>query len=141
MREIASKENVSLLGVSGALTMHALGKLAPLSRGALTGAQVAGELLNRNVVAHYAEALRSLRQKGLYPLVRESAAVYAQAVWQNFAPHRQTWTAELVSGRLFRRAARALADRWNARRRSAPIAADPPAVDSAPPSSPEEPSP
>jgi hypothetical protein len=103
MRSIAGREGVSLLGVSGALTMHTLTKLGTVTQGALTGVQVAGGLMNRHVVQHYTDALVTLRQKGFYPLLRESSAPYIQAVWRNFGSERETWTSALVSGRLFYR--------------------------------------
>ena len=107
MREIAARENVSLVGVSGALTMHSLGRLGAVSQGALTGVRVAGGLLNRHVVGHYAESLRTTRERGFYQTLRESSAPYVAAVWKNFASDRQTWTEQLVTGQ-------ALAKGWQA---------------------------
>lgn len=108
MREISKRENVSLLGVSGALTMHSLGKLKTVSHGALTGVQVAGGLFNRHVIGHYVDSLNTIRDKGFYPTVRDSYAPYVEAVWTNFAVDKQTWTAELVSGRAFGNAYRSI---------------------------------
>ncbi len=99
MREISDRENVSLIGVSGALTMHSLGKLGTVTRGALTGVQVVGGLLNRTIIGHYSTALNDIREKGFYQTVRESSEPYIAAVWNNFAIDRSTWTEELVSGR------------------------------------------
>jgi hypothetical protein len=102
MREIAARENVGLLGVSGALTMHTLGKLGALTQGAFTGINVAGDLLNRHVVSHYVDSLRTMRERGFYPLIRESSTPYIKAVWNNFSHDRETWTSQLISGKLFR---------------------------------------
>jgi hypothetical protein len=102
MRAIAARENVSLLGVSGALTMNMLQKVGAVANGTLTGVQVAGGLFNRKVLGHYAAGLRVVRERGFYPLVRDSSAPYRQAVWNNFATARPTWTSQLVSGELFR---------------------------------------
>jgi len=99
MREISRRENVSLVGVSGALTMHALGKVGAVTRGSLAGARVAGGLFNRVVIGHYADALKDVRERGFYQSVRESSAPYVEAVWNNFHVDRSTWTAELLSGR------------------------------------------
>jgi hypothetical protein len=102
IREIARKENVSLLGVSGALTLHMLHKVGAVAQGTLTGVEVAGGLFNRNVLGHYAGGLRAVREQGFYPLVRTTSAPYRRAVWVNFAGTRSTWTSQLLSGRLFR---------------------------------------
>jgi hypothetical protein len=104
MRAIAARENVSLLGVSGALTMNMLQKVGAVANGTLTGVQVAGGLFNRKVLGHYAAGLRAVREQGFYSLVRETSAPYRQAVWTNFATARPTWTSQLVSGELFRNA-------------------------------------
>jgi hypothetical protein len=99
MREIARRENVSLVGVSGALTMHALGKVATVTRGTLSGVTVAGGLFNRVVISHYVDALKDVRERGFYQSLRESSAPYVEAVWTNFRVDRSTWTEELLSGR------------------------------------------
>jgi len=112
MREIAAKEGVSLLGVSGALTMHMLGKVGAVTKGAIAGANVAGGLLNRNVIGHYADALRTARERGFYPLLRESSAPYVKAVWKNFATERETWTSLILTGKIFRRLWSAMAARF-----------------------------
>ncbi len=104
MRAIAARENVSLLGVSGALTMNMLQKVGAVANGTLTGVQVAGGLFNRKVLGHYASGLRAVREQGFYPLVRDASAPYRQAVWNNFGNARPTWTSQLVSGEMFRNA-------------------------------------
>jgi hypothetical protein len=101
MRGIAVEEDVSLLSVSGALTMHTLGKVKTVSRGALTGVKVVGGLFNRHVVGHYADALQNVRERGFYQSVNDSSAPYVEAVWNNFAVGKSTWTEEIVTGRVF----------------------------------------
>jgi ribosomal protein L37AE/L43A len=108
VREIAKKENVGLIGVSGALTMHAMGRIGGLTRGAITGVQVAGGLFNRHVIGHYTTALSSMRQHGFYKTVHESSEPYIAAVWRNFAGNKSTWTEEVVTGRAIGRAFRAV---------------------------------
>lgn len=108
MREIAERDGVSLLEVSSAMTLHSLGKLADVTRGTFTGLKVAGGLFNRHVIGHYAESLATLRQKGVYQTISECYGPYVAAVWTNFSPERPTWTAELLTGRLFGRLARAV---------------------------------
>jgi hypothetical protein len=104
MREISATENVSLLGVSGALTMHTLGKLQTVGKSALTGVQVVGGIFNRDVVGHYSRALADVRERGLYASLRETSAPYVDAVWNNFAGNKDTWTEEVVTGRAISRA-------------------------------------
>ena len=99
MKEIAKKEDVSLIGVSGALTMHTLGKVGTVSKGTLTGLQVVGGLFNRHVVGHYADALKTAREKGFYQMVNDSSAPYVEAVWNNFSTEKESWTEQLVSGK------------------------------------------
>ncbi|MBT4868081.1 MAG: hypothetical protein HON53_23505 [Planctomycetaceae bacterium] len=105
MREVAAKEDVSLLGVSGALTMHTLGKVSTVSAGALTGVKVVGGLFSRHVVGHYMTSLESVRERGFYEVVRESSGPYVGAVWNNFSADTETWTEQLVNGKLLNKAA------------------------------------
>jgi hypothetical protein len=102
IREIATREDVSLLGVSGALTMHMLGKVGTVAQGTLTGVEVAGGLFNRKILGHYASGLRAVREQGFYQLVSATSAPYRKSVWTNFATARPTWTAQIVSGQVFR---------------------------------------
>ena len=104
MKQVAQKEDVSLLGVSGALTMHSLDKFTSAGRGALTTARVAGGLLNRQIIGHYADSLVAVKQRGFYETVRESSGPYVEAVWNNFSHDRETWTEEVVTGRAFQKA-------------------------------------
>lgn len=99
MRDIAGREHVSILGVSGALTMHSLGKLKTVSHGALSSVRVAGGLFNRHVIGHFAESLAIVQKRGFYETVRESYAPYVDAVWSNFNADRKTLTEEIVTGR------------------------------------------
>lgn len=99
MREISQREGVSLLGVSGALTLHSLDKLKTVSQGALTGIRVAGGLLNRLVLGHYVQSLRDVQERGFYQTVRESYAPYVAAVWSNFSIDKESWTEQIVSGK------------------------------------------
>ncbi len=108
MREVAKRENVSLLSISGAMTMHSLGKIKTASRGALTGVQVAGGLFNRHVLGHYVDSLEQIRDRGFYQTVRENSAPYIDAVWNNFATDKESWTERIASGRVFGKACSAL---------------------------------
>ncbi|MBM81353.1 MAG: hypothetical protein CMJ78_12290 [Planctomycetaceae bacterium] len=99
MRDVANRENVSLLGVSGAMTMHSLGKVKTVSQGALTGIMVAGGLFNRHVIGHYVDSLTSIHERGYYQTLQESATPYVDAIWTNFEANRPTLTEEVVTGR------------------------------------------
>ena len=101
MREIARREDVSLLAVSGAATLGAISKFANAGRGALSTIKVAGTLLDKHVLEHYWEALRGIRQKGLYCSLAETSQPYAAAVWRNFQPKSSTVTEDVLSGKLF----------------------------------------
>lgn len=100
MRSVATRENVNLLAVSGAVTLGALGKIATTGRGALSGVRVAGQLFDRHVLDHYSQSLATIRSAGLFPTLAKTSQPYIAAVWQNFSSHRPTLTAEILSGRL-----------------------------------------
>ncbi len=99
MKGIAARDDVSLLGVSGALAMNTLGKLNTVSQGALTGIQVVGGLFNRHVIDHYVTSLKTIHEQGLFETVRDTSAPYVEAVWNNFSDDRPTWTEEVVTGK------------------------------------------
>eukprot|EP00913_Durusdinium_trenchii_P035233 g32963.t1 len=73
MRDISKRENVSIVGVSGALTMHTLGKVGTVSRGTFSGIQVAGGMFNRMVIGHYVDSMKAINERGFYETVRESS--------------------------------------------------------------------
>lgn len=100
MQEISARNDVSLLGVSGALAMNTLGKMETAAKGTLTGVKVAGGLLNRHVIGHYTESLRTISEQGLFETLRTTSGPYITAVWNNFAQDKPTWTEDLVTGRL-----------------------------------------
>ncbi|MBX9788068.1 MAG: hypothetical protein K2Y37_04070 [Pirellulales bacterium] len=104
MRELAKREQVGLLELSGTMTLHALDKLTLVGRGALSGLRVSGGLFNRHVIDHYQTALSDIRARGVYATLAAVSGPYIEAVWHNYAHDRPTWTEDLVTGRLFRRA-------------------------------------
>ncbi len=103
MRELAKRENVGLLELSGTMTLHALGKLTLVGRGALSGLRVSGGLFNRHVIDHYLTALADINARGVYATLADVSGPYIEAVWRNYAHDRDTWTEDLVTGRFFRR--------------------------------------
>jgi hypothetical protein len=117
MRAVATRENVDLLAVSGAVTLGALGKIGTVGRGALSGVRVAGQLFDRHVLDHYSQSLGTIRSAGLFPTLAETSQPYIDAVWQNFSSHKPTITAEVFSGRLAGKAWSAVG-RWLGRESS-----------------------
>lgn len=111
IREVAGKEQVGMLEVSSAMTLHSLGKIATVGRGALSTVKVAGTLLDRHVLDHYREALSDVRDKGLYATLAEVSQPYADAVWQNFSSRQPSVTENLLSGKTLGQAYGA-ARRW-----------------------------
>ncbi len=92
MQSVATQENVGLLSVSSAITMHSLNGVKTVTDGTLTGIRVAGGLFNRSVIDHYRNSLTNIREQGFYEIVRESYEPYVTAVWNNFSAERKTWT-------------------------------------------------
>jgi hypothetical protein len=78
-------------------------------------------LFDRHVLAHYADAIREIRKRGVYAALRETSRPYLEAVWNNFSARKSTYTEDLFSGRLIARSWRALT-RWCGRK--APPAAE-----------------
>lgn len=111
MQQVASKEDVSLLEVSGAMTLHALGRVGQVGQGALSTVAIAGTLFDRHVVDHYRTALGDLHQKGYYSTLAEVSQPYIAAVWENFSTDRSTVTEDLLNGKLVGQAA-ATVGRW-----------------------------
>lgn len=111
IRQVATQEGVGMMEVSSAMTLHTLGKVATVGRGALSTVKVAGTLLDRHVLDHYREALEDVRNQGLYATLAKVSQPYLDAVWQNFSSHRPTVTEDLLSGKLLGQALGA-ARRW-----------------------------
>lgn len=103
MQSVAAQEDVSLLGVSGAVTMSTLNKVSTASKGAITGVQVVGDLFSRHVIGHYADSLNTVRERGFYHSLKESSEPYVESIWTNLAAERSTWTEEVLSGRALKK--------------------------------------
>jgi hypothetical protein len=100
MQEISATNGVSLLGVSGALAINTLGKLETAVKGTFTGVKVAGGLLNNHVIGHYSDSLQAIHDKGLFESLSGTSGPYIEAVWNNFADDKPTWTEDLLTGKL-----------------------------------------
>jgi hypothetical protein len=106
MREIAERENVDLLQVSGAMSLFVLDKVGVAARGALSTVKVAGLLVDRHIIDHYRQAATQISERGLYTTLSETSGPYIEAVWLNFSSSRGTITEDVLSGRFFGRAVR-----------------------------------
>ena len=104
MKELAVSENISLLGVSGALAMQTVERIRGATQGTLAGLFVAGKIINRNIFGHYAQALVDVHQRGILQSVRDSFEPYADLAWNNMESSRKTWTEQLLNPSLFGRA-------------------------------------
>jgi len=100
MRDVADREGVDLLAVSGAVTMQSLGKIGTLGRGALSTVKVAGRLFDKHVLESYAQSLDRIRDEGLYNTLARTSQPYITAVWENFSTNRSTLTEDVLSGKL-----------------------------------------
>ena len=111
MQQVASTEEVSLLDVSGTITLHALNRAGKVAQGALSTVTIAGSLFDRLVVDHYRTALGDLHTKGYYATLGEVSQPYIAAVWQNFSTDRTTITEDLLNGKIVGQAAQTVT-RW-----------------------------
>lgn len=103
MESAAGDANVGIWAVSTTMTMFAIDRLSLSTRGALSTVRVAGTLFDEHLLSHYGDALQAISEKGLYTTLSESSAPYLDAVWHNFDGKRETWTEELITGRIPKR--------------------------------------
>jgi hypothetical protein len=97
MRQLATDEHISLLGVSGAVAMQAAESIKNVTHGSLTGLFVAGKIVNRNIFGHYASALTQIHQQGIWASVKETYRPYVDLAWGNFTSSRRTWTEQVLN--------------------------------------------
>jgi hypothetical protein len=136
MRQVAERERVSLLAVSGAMTLQVLHRITAVGRGALSSVKVTGTLVDWVVVGHYRDALRDVQQRGLWNVVSQVSESYIDAVWRNFHTGRPTITEDVVSGRLLGRVWRSMWG-WLRRRSPGDSGVQPPASPAAVPEAPQ----
>lgn len=103
MEDAAGKAHVGIWDVSATMTMFAIDRLSLSTRGALSSVRVAGSLLDEHFLAHYSDALTSISENGFYETLSTSSEPYLDAVWHNFDSTRETWTEELITGRMPKR--------------------------------------
>jgi hypothetical protein len=111
IHELATRENVSPTEIASAATLSTLGKLGAVAQGALSGVRVAGAIVDRHLLTHYASALENIRQEGFYQSLQRSSQPYVEALWHNFSTDKTTVTEDLLRGRLFGTSWRAVR-RW-----------------------------
>ncbi len=114
IHELATKQGVDPLAISGAVTLSCLGKIGSLGRGALSSVTAAVVLVDRHVFDHYRTALGTIREKGVYASLQETYRPYVAAVWKNFSRRKRTITERLFSGELIAQAWRAVRGRFGA---------------------------
>ena len=112
MEHAATKADVGLWDVSTTMTMFAMNRVSLTTRGALSTINVAGNLFDEHIISHYSDALNEIEQKGLYATLADVSTPYLEAVWDNFGDDRETWTEELVTGRLFGKAWESVRGWW-----------------------------
>ncbi|QDT10469.1 hypothetical protein [Planctomycetes bacterium K23_9] len=104
MESAASDANVGLWDVSTTMTMYAMNRVTLTTRGALSTVTVASGLFDEHIIAHYRDALDKISDDGLYATLSTASTPYLEAVWHNFDENRETWTEELITGRLIGKA-------------------------------------
>ena len=113
MEAAATKADVGLWDVSTTMTMFAMNRISLTTRGALSTISVAGNLLDEHIIRHYGDALTEIGQQGFYATLASVSTPYLEAVWENFDEGRETWTEELVTGRLFGKALQSIRGWWS----------------------------
>lgn len=108
MHELATKEGRTVFEISSAMTMFAMNKVGTLGKGALSTITVAGNIFDRHILDHYAQALNEINEKGFYTVLAEASGPYVEAMWQNFSSEKETLTEDALSGRLFGRTMKAV---------------------------------
>jgi hypothetical protein len=111
MKSLATKEDVSLLGVSGVVAMQTLATVKAVSQGTFTGVVVAGQIVNRAVFSHYVDSLSRINEQGLFQTLQNTYEPYVEAVWKNFHDDKRTWTESLLEAGTYRSAWSSL-KRW-----------------------------
>lgn len=100
MEGAAKEANVGLWDVSTTMTMFAMNRVSLTTRGALSSVNIAGNLFDQHIIRHYSDALDDIGERGLYATLSDASTPYLEAVWDNFADGRETWTEELLTGRM-----------------------------------------
>ena len=103
IKSTAQQENMSMLGVAGAMLMGTGNHIINVGKGALAGTKVTLTLFDRYIIDHYQNSLTTIRKKGIYTSLQETSSPYVTAVWENFNfdSTRETLTQKIMSGEIF----------------------------------------
>jgi hypothetical protein len=112
MEQAATQADVGLWDVSTTMTMFAMNRISLTTRGALSTITVAGNLFDEHIINHYSDALDEIGEHGLYATLSDASTPYLEAVWENFDEGRETWTEDLVTGRMFGKAWESVRGWW-----------------------------
>ena len=104
MEEAATQSKTSLWDVGATMTMFAMNRVTLTTRGALSTVRVAGGLFDEHILTHYSDALGEISEHGLYTILSTASEPYIDAAWNHFDADRETWTEELLTGRLIGKA-------------------------------------
>lgn len=100
METAAGEADVGIWDVSTTMTLFAIDRLSLSTRGALSTVRVAGSLLDEHILSHYSDALIEISEAGFYETLAKASEPYLEAAWHNFDATRETWTEELITGRM-----------------------------------------
>ncbi len=101
METIATDTDTRLWDVGTTMTLFAMNRVALTSQGVLSSVNIAGGLFDQHILGHYSEAISEIQEHGLYGILASASQPYAEAAWTHFESDRETWTEELVTGKLF----------------------------------------
>ncbi len=102
MELAAAEQHASLWDVSATVSVVALRNIQAVGQGTITSLEIAGDMFNQQIIQHYWNGLRQIERQGLVATLSTAAGPYIEAVWNNFATERKTWTEQLLSGELWR---------------------------------------
>ncbi|MEM9827795.1 MAG: hypothetical protein AAF958_14485 [Planctomycetota bacterium] len=129
IEDIAAQSELGIVQVGTTMTMHAIAKVDLVTRGTLSSIRVAGNLFDQHIIDHYQDAIVAIHHDGLYETIRRDSEPYVSAVWDNFSGQRETWTGDLLSGKLLGQAWGGLRSWWSSESDAKPGAETPPKTD------------
>lgn len=103
IKSTSQKENMSMLGVAGAMLMGTGNRIINVGKGTLAGTKVTLMLFDHHVIGHYQKSLKIIHKNGVFTSLQETSKPYVSAVWENFNfdPNKETLTHKLISGQIF----------------------------------------
>lgn len=103
IKSTAKKEDMSMLGVAGAMLMGTGNRIINIGKGALASTMVTLMLFDQHIIGHYQKSLTNIHKTGLFTSLQQTTRPYVTAVWENFNfhPDKETFTHKVMSGQLF----------------------------------------